>query len=576
MPDGARRKSIDPRQPDFPLKDFLGVNTQANRTAIAENQFAWLENLMPVGYANLRVVPYQGAAVATLVATCSYCKYVNINLTDYLICCCTNGSAYAVNLASFVVATICPAGTLTGTVAVAQWENARVLFVASNGYFDWDGTTFSNDSVAFTFTASITSNVMSVTIAGSQPLAVGQTISGAGVTAGAYITDILTGTGGIGTYSVTSADVASGVLTATPTTPAAGSTIATFSGRVWIGLGRTVSFSAPGSYTDFQTADAAGSFTITDETLHSNINSLLTANNFLYIYGDASINVVSDVRVVGSPATTVFSNTNVSALIGSNLPDSIFPFYRIIAFATRYGFYALNGSTPQKMSDDLDGIIPLIDFTQPVSGDVANLFNILCICFAFTYNDPLAGPRKLLAIFFNKKWFFASQGNALTLITGGFQTGSPAIFGTDGTNIYKLFSDSVSNINTKCQTALWPMKKPTVIKNVEKAGVEVTSTGTPVSLTATIDTENSSLPLSFTGTNTVIWVNNSGATVTWQNNALQPITWLGGGFQFLASDVEQVGRYYGLTITSSSPAFTFNGIMSQFEDGPSWGDNVGI
>lgn len=510
MAASSAQKAPATKQPDFPLKDFLGVNTQATRTAIAENQFSWLENVYPVGYANLRVLPFQGAAVATIAGgAANYWKYVNINNTDFLIVTTTTGAVFAVNLASYAVTAVKVAGTLTGTVSIAQWKNDRVLFIASNGYFDWDGTTWTSNG------------------------------------------------------GVTSA-------------PSAGSTIATFAGRVWVGNKRTVVLSAPNSYTDFQTVSSGGSFIMTDETLHSNINSLLTANNFLYIWGDSSINVVSDVRVIGTPALTVFSNTNVSALIGTNLPLSIFPFYRTIAFATRYGFYGLFGSTPQKMSDDLDGIIPLIDFTQPVSGDVANLFNTLCICFAFTYLDPVLGSRELLAVLVNKKWFFASQGNGLTLVTGGFQGGVPGIFGIDGTNVYKLFSDTTSAIASTVQTALWPMKKPTVTKNVLKTGIEVTSTATPVTLTATIDTENAALSISFSGINTPLWTNNAGAVVTWQNNALATVGWISSGFQFFAGDVEQYGRYYGFTITSNSPAFTFNGIMSQYENGPNWGDNVGI
>ena len=37
------------------IKQFKGVNTKANRTAIGEDEFAWLENVQPVGYANLKV-----------------------------------------------------------------------------------------------------------------------------------------------------------------------------------------------------------------------------------------------------------------------------------------------------------------------------------------------------------------------------------------------------------------------------------------------------------------------------------------------------------------------------------------
>ena len=50
----ARALSAEGLDQDFFTKDFAGVNTQAQRTAIDEKEFSWLENVMPVGYANLR------------------------------------------------------------------------------------------------------------------------------------------------------------------------------------------------------------------------------------------------------------------------------------------------------------------------------------------------------------------------------------------------------------------------------------------------------------------------------------------------------------------------------------------
>lgn len=501
-------KTAVQKSKNFPFKDFGGVNTQADRTAISENQFAWLENIMPIGSANLKVVPFQGASLATIPSsTITYWKYVNINNTDYLICATAGGGLDAVNLSTFAVTVVRVAGTLTGTVAVSQWKNERILVIAGNGYFDWDGTSWTS-------------------------------------------------------------------LGGTTSAPSAGQTIASFAGRVWIGNARTVSFSAPNSYTDFQTASAGGSFIVTDETLHSNIFSLFTANNFLYVVGESSFNVVSNVQVVGSPAVTVFSNTNISALIGSRMPLSIFPFYRTVGFATQYGFYGLFGSTTQKISDDLDGIFPLIDFTKPVSAGVCNLFNILCMCFSFTYNDPMLGARPLLAVLFNKKWFFASQGSGITLVVGGFQSGVPAIFGTDGTNVYKLFSDSTTAIATTIKTALWPMGAPTTIKNMLKSGVEVTST-MAVDLTVTFDTEQSSIAALLTGQNTGEWINTAGTLGQWQNTALTLGDWVAAGFQFYAGDAEQFGRYLGYTITSNSPAYKLLGVMTQYEMGADWGDQVG-
>lgn len=313
---------------DLAVKDFGGVNTQAARTAIGEGEFSWLENAMPVGYANLKAVPSEGRAVASFpLFITNYMKYVNVLGVDYMICFTNSGSGHVVNLGNYLVTQIAAPAVFVGKTVAAQWKNERVLIAAMNGYWSWEP--------------------------------VGGLVSLGGITGA----------------------------------PTSGSTIATFSGRVWVGFNRTMVFSAPNSYQDFATASSGGSFIVTDETLHSNINALLPANNFLYLIGDSSFNVISDVRIgTGSPAPTIFSNTNISALIGSKFPLSIFPYYRTIAFATPYGFYAMLGATPQKISDNLDGIIPFIDFTKPVSGGVANIFSTLLPCFAFNYTGPDGVP----------------------------------------------------------------------------------------------------------------------------------------------------------------------------------------
>lgn len=66
-------------------------------------------------------------------------------------------------------------------------------------------------------TASIASNVLTVTAVGSGTLAVGQLVEGVGVDAGLYITEQLTGTaGGVGTYQLSGTDtVASEAMTTT-------------------------------------------------------------------------------------------------------------------------------------------------------------------------------------------------------------------------------------------------------------------------------------------------------------------------------------------------------------------------
>lgn len=65
------------------------------------------------------------------------------------------------------------------------------------------------------FTASISSNVMTVSAISNGSIQVGEVISGAGVTAGTTVTGFLTGAGGVGTYSISviHGTVASGTIT---------------------------------------------------------------------------------------------------------------------------------------------------------------------------------------------------------------------------------------------------------------------------------------------------------------------------------------------------------------------------
>jgi hypothetical protein len=565
------------------VADFGGVNISASRTAIPEEEFAWLENILPIGHANGRAVPQQGSPLATLpVAGLSYYTYSNINNTDYLYCFQTNGSAYQVAIGTGAITVVAPAATFTLPVSAAQWKNERIVIIAANGMWDWNGTTLNNDLAAFAITAKIDNGsgvagtILTVTVTAGV-LNVGQVISGAGVTAGTSITAFLSGTGGTGTYSVSATQlVASEAMTSTPSVPSAGQSIASFAGRIWIGNNRTVNYSAPNTYTDFLAADAGGSFIVTDETLRSNIQRLLTANNFLYIVGSSSLNVLSDVRVVtGTPPLTVFSNANVTANIGSTFPDSVYPWYRLIMLGTPYGFYVLSGATPQKISTGLDRLLPYIDFTQPVTGGVFNVYGILGASFMFTYNDPgtlpgsTAGPRPLIAMYFDKKWSFASQGSGLTRCEGGFLNGVPMLFGTDGQNIWTLFSNTTNNIRTVISSALWPAGKQWITKQVTRAGIEL-SGATSVTLSVSVDTEYGSQTTLLTGSNTGNWINAALVQGLWINGVAQQGQWSSGGFVVFQGDASAFGRYMGITITSSSPGYTLQGLLLAYTETAQW------
>ena len=641
------------------VKQFKGVNTKANRTAIGDDEFYWLENAMPIGYGNLKITPtYSNVGSVTFSNTVTFYCSANIGLTDYLIAFEADGSAEYVRLDTNAKGTIGAAGTFSGSgVNISQWKNDRILIGdPAKGYFTWDGTNLifigsvgqigivqggtgytsapaviisapnSANGVQATAVATITANVVSsitITEAGtgytSSPTVTFNGGGGSGANAVSGITTFATGTvsvlvtaggtgytnasnltvtiaGGGGANAAAQGIVSGGIVTQvvmtnvgsgytnasniTVTIAGGGGTNATakaiintepvvgiqsFSGRVWIANGRTVTYSGAGSYSDF-TSVSAGTVTLTDATLHGNITQLLSANNFLYIFGDDSINVFSDVRVTNA-GTTLFTNTNVSASVGSKLQYAIYPYFRSVLFMNNYGIYALVGSTTTKVSDALDGVFPNIDFTAPVYAGQVLLNNILCAAFNFRYTGGLgtsSSSRYIQAIFFEKKWFFTSAGSDLAYITSAPLGGKINLYGSNGNSCVRLYSDSSSSINSYIQTSLNPMKDPIRTKQALKVGIEATLTNA-AQLTVTVDSEIGSSTPVLLG-ELVDWINNLSVPIPWINNSSTVISWYGGGgYTLYKTDAKQWGKYLGMTVTSTGANFVINGFEYEHE-----------
>lgn len=636
------------------IKQFKTVNTKANRTAIDETEFSWLENAMPVGYSNLKItgqrsaITNSGGNAVVFSANVTYFNSVNLGLNDYVVAFKDDGSAEAFNLQSKTLVTVANAGKFSNSgISINQWKNQEMLIIDPNkGYYVWDGnnTVFVGsvgqlalidggsgytaapsvvlsapddaNGIQAVAVSTIANNVVTsitLTEAGSG-YTQAPTVSfygggGSGANAVASIVTFATGTvsiavtnpgdsftsapivnisGGGGTGAAATAVVRGNALaTIVMTNPGTGYTnsanlvvnlsggggsnatiaatinntpnvdIASFSGRVWIAAGRQVYYSAAGTYNDF-TSVSAGNIILTDSTLHGILYKLLAANNFLYLFGDDSINVFSDVRVQTN-GTTLFTNTNVSASVGSKRANAIFPYFRSVLFLNDYGVYALVGSTTSKISDPLDGVFPNIDFTYPIYAGQVLINNILCAAFNFRYYDAVftQSYRYIQAVFFEKKWFFTSQGNTLQYITSAPVGGKINLYGTDNSALYQLYANNTANVTSIIQTALMPMNDPIRDKQALKFGVEVTTANSTI-FTVTVDSQAGSSP-PYTLQNNVLWYNNLGVNLNWINNSSQVIYWLfSSGYYLYKSDAQQWGKYLGLTLQSNSAAFVVN------------------
>ena len=718
-------------------KSFKALNTKANRTAIDESEFSWIENVQPIGFGNLKVIPQSSNVGVTWSNTVTELTSVNITNTDYILAFQANGGAEAYNLNSNSVVTIATAGTFTGSgMRAKQWKDERAIILdPDKGYYTWDGANLITigsvggigiTNVGFNYTEApiVTISppnqtngkqataVASISNAAGTILSVQVDVLGSGYTTPPTVTfappasqfgvqaqgsasiqsgnvvvisvtnpgsgytsaPAITITGGGGSSANAIAKLGSGIVTSISLTeagsgytspptvtisggggsdatavagflsfakgtvgllvtaggsgytspptvnitggggananavaivnggavtgivvvnPGTGYTsnptvtitggggngasataiatidqnvdIASFQGRVWIAQGRTVFYSAAGLYNDFVSV-SAGNINLADDTLHSNIKSIISANNFLYVFGENSINVFSDVRV-STTGATLFTNTNVSASVGSRRVDAIFPFFRSLLFANDYGIYALVGATTSKLSDALDGIYPLFDFTKPVTGGQVLLNNILCAAFQFWYNDPVQGSRPIQCVFFDKKWFITSQGtlNYLTSLANG---GGVFLYGTNQLNLLKLYSDSSANISTYTQTALWPMGDVIRDKQALKWGIEAILGKTGSTITITVDNETGlGNAGTYSASNFISWQNSSYQTILWQNNVPYTIGWVGAvtGYYLYKNDAQQYGKYLGLTVTSNSPALTYSTFEMEYE-----------
>lgn len=642
------------------VKQFKGLNTKANRTSIDETEFSWIENAMPVGYANVRITPtYSNVGNVVFANVVTNFFSVNVGLNDYIMAFQADGSLQAVNLETQSLINVASSGTFTGDGKsnVSQWQNTNALIGDSQkGLFSWDGTNLVNIGSVGTIgitnagsgyttapsviidppnqtggqqayaVASITANAVTaitltqagsgytstptVTISGgggTNATAVAQLVTFATGTLAVVVTNggsgytnsantVVTISGGGGANAAGQAIVSGNIVTEvimtnvgdhytnsanlTVTISGGGGSnatanavilsnavvgVATFSGRTWVAQGRTVTYSSAVSFTDFSSV-SAGNIVMTDSTLHGNIQQLLSANNFLYVFGDDSINVFSNLQVQTN-GTTIFTNTNVSASVGSKRPYAIFPYFRSVLFMNDYGVYALVGSTTSKLSDPLDGIVPYIDFTKPVTAGQVLLNNILCSAFNFYYKGGQgvsSSNRYIQAVFFEKKWFLTSADNALAFVTSAPVGGKVNLYGSNGNSCVQLYSDAMSNVSSYVQTALMPMGDPIRTKQALKLGVEATLTNNAI-MYATVDSESGSSP-TYTLTDYINWINNYGTQIPWINNSLQTVSWNGSaGYVLYKNDAQQYGKYLGITVQSNSASFIINGFEFEHE-----------
>jgi hypothetical protein len=493
MPPPRPRPQRPKKSKSVQYRRFRGVNLTDSRPAIDDDELAWLENAMTVGNGAIQILPHQATAVASIGAGVASLWGFTLNGSPVLISINDDGSVSQITTGGVVTA-VAAAGTVTTSAHCAIWQGTPILVVdPTNGYFSWDGTTWT-------------------------------------------------------------------VIDATKT----GRAIASFEGRVWIGNGRTIVYTAPNSHTNFTAGDGAGSTVITDDAFQGNIVAMVSALEQLWILGQSAIEALANVQASGtSPnVVTTFSITNIVSNLGSNAPNSAIGYFRALAFMAPFGAYALSGVTPQKLSDKLDGLYPDLTFTDAPAA-VAVVQSLPCLLYLVTYNGTNAqagaGPIPLLLGFTQGKWFFAYQG-ALTWITTLIVDGVSQAWGTDGANIYHLFgAPATTPVGYKVQTKQFDFGLPLVTKAMLKVGLEYQATN-PIEPDLAVDSELSSQTATVAAGNELIFINNSGDALTMLNNVLASLIFVSQALVLSYAKIDIAGKYLGATVTGEDPPYRIQAI----------------
>ncbi len=275
----------------------------------------------------------------------------------------------------------------------------------------------------------------------------------------------------------------------------------TYQGRVWVGNGATVYFTAPGSYTDFSTSNGGGNFTSGDSFLKVKYVQGINSNGFLWLIGDSSVNYISGVQTSGSLPTTTFSNQNADPEVGSPYPASVETFGRDVLMANDNGVHVINGSNVVKISEQLDGVWNTVANFGGIqlASSKAQIFGKKVWMVLNRIVDPVSGSTvNKLFIWWNKKWFPSAQDMTLSYIKHLEINSVITAYGTDGSTIKPLFNTASASFTKIAQSKLWDTPGSILLNKANNrfwaAGIW-NSTSSP-NLIVSIDSERNALPYS--------------------------------------------------------------------------------
>ena len=410
------------------LEEWKGLNQQARRGTIDDQEEWWNENLFAIGPGNLRSCWGHGPVIYTAPAGTQILRIFfgfigwptgQFNAPPpgrfgwmFL----SNGTVDQVDLDTLAVTNV---GQIWTPIAPQYWASAKVwrpqffgsvagqrggvLFGSPQGLYAWDG----------------------------------QTLSSPGDPAPDWLTDLLE-------------TDPSAPIPPMPTGLPGIYAMEVYQSRLFVAGKDVISFSAPSNGADFSTIAGGGSFGYFGDKLTYSYMDLAASAGYLFVFGDSSTDLISNIQITGQGTTTApfvtnFNYANIDPQVGQRFPRPVGRIGRYFTMFNGAGIFLMQGGEAQEIGNKLTEVFNTLDTSQylPTMAS-ATMFGFRVMLCNGRFRDPFGVTRSLLLMWHPVQgknfWSVASQNLELTHIGSYEQDSIITPYGTDGTNLYQLFA----------------------------------------------------------------------------------------------------------------------------------------
>jgi hypothetical protein len=280
-----------------------------------------------------------------------------------------------------------------------------------------------------------------------------------------------------------------------------------YQSRLWVFGKDVISFSAPSNGADFSTINGGGSFGYFGDKLVYSFMDARAVAGYLYVFGDSSTDLISNVQLTGagtpeSPFTTNFNYENIDPQVGQGYPRPVGMVGRYMVMFNGAGVFLMQGGEALPIGDKVNGLWNTLDTSSYLPTFApATMFGFRVILANGRFTDPWGVTRNLMLMYHPTKghdfWSIASQTIEMTQIGSYEQDSRLTAYGTDGTKLYQLFAQPdpalAKRLSTKALRGTGIQQ--ITIKNFKRIFLEVDDNdGRGVAVQGTVTTGDGGVP----------------------------------------------------------------------------------